>query len=66
MPKVLIVEDDELIARGMSEHLSAAGFDPVWVQLGRLALAWKLRSDAKAHQRYLAGGTAYAGSVQHE
>ena len=39
MPKVLIVEDDELIARGMSEHLSAAGFDPVWVQLGRLALA---------------------------
>src|SRR5881296_1948809 len=23
----------------MSEHLSAAGFDPVWVQLGRLALA---------------------------
>ena len=39
MPKVLIVEDDELIARGMSEHLSAAGFDAVWVQLGRLALA---------------------------
>jgi DNA-binding response OmpR family regulator len=39
VPKVLIVEDDELIARGMSEHLSAAGFDPVWVQLGRLALA---------------------------
>src|SRR5438128_11037742 len=23
----------------MSEHLSAAGFDPAWVQLGRLALA---------------------------
>jgi two-component system alkaline phosphatase synthesis response regulator PhoP len=39
MPKVLIVEDDEVIARGMSEHLSGAGFDPVWVQAGRLALA---------------------------
>src|SRR5256886_11733794 len=23
----------------MSEHLSAAGFDPVWVQVGRVALA---------------------------
>jgi DNA-binding response OmpR family regulator len=39
MPKVLIVEDDEVIARGMSEHLAAAGFDPVAVQSGRLALA---------------------------
>src|SRR5439155_19585452 len=26
-------------AHGMSGHLSAAGFDPVWGQLGRLALA---------------------------
>jgi DNA-binding response OmpR family regulator len=39
MPKVLIVEDDEVIARGMSQHLASAGFDPVWVQAGRLALA---------------------------
>jgi two-component system alkaline phosphatase synthesis response regulator PhoP len=39
MPKVLIVEDDEVIARGMSEHLLAAGFDPIWVQRGSLALA---------------------------
>jgi DNA-binding response OmpR family regulator len=39
VPKVLIVEDDDVIARGMSEHLTEAGFDPVWVQRGRLALA---------------------------
>jgi len=37
--KVLIVEDDEVIARGMSDQLAAAGFDPVWVQAGRTALA---------------------------
>ncbi len=39
MPKVLIVEDDEIIARGMSDHLAAAGFDPVWVARGGQALA---------------------------
>jgi two-component system alkaline phosphatase synthesis response regulator PhoP len=39
MPKVLIVEDDEVIARGMSQHLAAAGFDPIWVQKGGQALA---------------------------
>ena len=39
MPKVLIVEDDEILARGMSEHLSAAGFDPMWVAKGGQALA---------------------------
>jgi two-component system alkaline phosphatase synthesis response regulator PhoP len=39
MPKVLIVEDDEVIAKGMSEHLAAAGLDPVWVPRGSLALA---------------------------
>ena len=39
MPKVLIVEDDEVIADGMARHLRAAGFDPVWVGNGRAALA---------------------------
>ena len=35
MAKVLIVEDDEVIAQGMAGHLGAAGFDPVWVGAGR-------------------------------
>jgi DNA-binding response OmpR family regulator len=39
MPKILIVEDDQVIADGMSLHLRAAGFDPVWVGKGRTALA---------------------------
>ena len=39
MPKILIVEDDEVIARGMADHLGAAGFDPVWVAQGAKALA---------------------------
>lgn len=39
MPKVLIVEDDEVIAQGMARHLGAAGFDPVWVGNGDLGLA---------------------------
>jgi two-component system alkaline phosphatase synthesis response regulator PhoP len=39
MPKVLIAEDDEVIADGMARHLRAAGFDPVWVGNGRTALA---------------------------
>jgi len=37
--KVLIVEDDEVIAKGMADHLGAAGFDPVWVAQGARALA---------------------------
>jgi DNA-binding response OmpR family regulator len=37
--KVLIVEDDEVIARGMSEHLRAAGFDPISVGAGEVGLA---------------------------
>jgi len=36
---VLIVEDDEVIARGMSEHLRAAGFDPIAVGVGEVGLA---------------------------
>jgi DNA-binding response OmpR family regulator len=39
MAKVLIVEDDEVIAQGMSRHLSTSGFDPVWVRSGEQGLA---------------------------
>src|SRR5256886_17502281 len=39
MPKVLIVEDDEVIAQGMARHLGAAGFDPVSVGNGPQGLA---------------------------
>jgi DNA-binding response OmpR family regulator len=44
MSKVLLVEDDYVIADGMSRHLREAGFDPVWVGKGRTALA-RLRYD---------------------
>ncbi len=37
--KVLIVEDDEVIAQGMARHLGAAGFDAVWVGNGEQGLA---------------------------
>src|SRR5919198_688570 len=37
--KVLIVEDDELIAEGMAQHLSAAGLEPVRVGAGEVGLA---------------------------
>ncbi len=36
---MLIVEDDEVIARGMADHLRAAGFDPVSVGSGEIGLA---------------------------
>jgi DNA-binding response OmpR family regulator len=39
MAKVLIVEDDEVIAQGMARHLGAAGFDPLWVGKGEAGLA---------------------------
>jgi DNA-binding response OmpR family regulator len=39
MTKVLIVEDDEVIAQGMAQHLRAAEFEPVWVARGDQALA---------------------------
>ena len=39
MPKVLIVEDDELIAKGMASHLAASGFDPLWVANGEAGIA---------------------------
>jgi two-component system OmpR family response regulator len=39
MPKVLIIEDDEVIAQGMASHLAASGFDPLWVNKGEPGLA---------------------------
>ena len=37
--KILIVEDDNVIADGMARHLLAAGFDPIVVGRGELGLA---------------------------
>jgi two-component system alkaline phosphatase synthesis response regulator PhoP len=37
--KVLIVEDDNVIADGMARHLSAGGFDPIVVGRGEVGLA---------------------------
>jgi DNA-binding response OmpR family regulator len=42
MAKVLIVEDDEVIAEGMARHLSTAGFEAIRVTNGTQGLA-KLR-----------------------
>jgi DNA-binding response OmpR family regulator len=39
MAKILIVEDDEVIAKGMASHLMAAGFDASWVSNGVAGLA---------------------------
>ena len=39
MAKVLIVEDDSVIADAMARHLAAAGFDPVVVGKGDQGLA---------------------------
>jgi two-component system alkaline phosphatase synthesis response regulator PhoP len=39
MPKVLIVEDDQVIADGMARHLEAGGFDAVTVAKGEQGLA---------------------------
>jgi DNA-binding response OmpR family regulator len=39
MAKVLIVEDDEVIAEGMARHLSNAGFEPLRVANGTQGLA---------------------------
>jgi DNA-binding response OmpR family regulator len=39
VPKVLIVEDDEVIAQGMARHLNVAGFDAVCVGNGEQGLA---------------------------
>jgi DNA-binding response OmpR family regulator len=39
MAKVLIVEDDAVIGRGMADHLALAGFDAVVVDQGETGLA---------------------------
>jgi two-component system alkaline phosphatase synthesis response regulator PhoP len=39
MAKVLIIEDDEVIAQGMARHLASAGFDPLAVTNGETGLA---------------------------
>src|ERR687888_507101 len=39
MAKVLIVEDDRVIAEGMARHLASSGFDPVIVGKGEQGLA---------------------------
>src|SRR6187399_758846 len=39
MAKVLIIEDDDVIAQGMARHLTAAGFDAVGVANGETGLA---------------------------
>jgi DNA-binding response OmpR family regulator len=39
MAKVLIVEDDEVIAEGMARHLGTAGFEPIRVTNGTQGLA---------------------------
>src|SRR5207253_420008 len=39
MAKVLIVEDDSVIADGMARHLAAAGFDPIVTPKGDQGLA---------------------------
>jgi DNA-binding response OmpR family regulator len=39
MAKVLIVEDDEVIAKGMATHLGDSGFDPLWVANGEAGIA---------------------------
>jgi DNA-binding response OmpR family regulator len=47
MAKVLIVEDDEVIAEGMARHLMAAGFEPMRVTNGTQGLA-RLRFERPA------------------
>ena len=39
MTKVLIIEDDDVIAQGMARHLQSAGFDAVGVSNGETGLA---------------------------
>jgi DNA-binding response OmpR family regulator len=39
MAKILIIEDDDVIADGMARHLTASGFDPVVVGNGEAGLA---------------------------
>ena len=44
MSKVLIIEDDDVIAEGMARHLDLGGLRPVWVNKGESGLA-RLRDE---------------------
>jgi len=48
--KVLIIEDDNVIADGMARHLSAGGFDPIEIE--------ELRIDPREVQAYVDGKSA--------
>ena len=39
MAKVLIVEDDEIVAKSMVDHIAAAGHEPKWTAKGEQGLA---------------------------
>jgi DNA-binding response OmpR family regulator len=39
MAKVLIVEDDEIVAKSMVDHLAAAGHETKWTAKGEQGLA---------------------------
>ena len=54
MAKVLIVEDDSVIADGMARHLATAGFDPVVVGKGDQGMA-RLRYERMEDERSLPG-----------
>src|SRR5262249_20790392 len=45
MAKVLIVEDDEIVARAMADHIAAAGHETSWAARGEQGLA-ELRYEA--------------------
>ena len=55
MTKVLIVEDDEVIASSMAQHLSGAGFDPITVGRGEVASLQRDAREQKMCQHGLAG-----------
>jgi DNA-binding response OmpR family regulator len=48
MTKVLIVEDDDVIAQGMAAHLAGEGFDPIVVGRGEQGLARGTRARMSA------------------
>jgi len=50
MAKVLIVEDDQVIAEAMARHLTAAGHEPKVVAKGSRLHALRIREIAAQHQ----------------
>ena len=51
---MLIVEDDEVIGRGMDDHLAGAGFDPLVVS-ARGTEADRIRAHVFLHTRHGVG-----------